>query len=452
MSQQALDKFRPRPIMMRLGGAMKYAFVLFALGCLVTAVSAQWLEATIAVGGGPSELMYVPSVNKLYCANDDPPSISIIDCATNTVRATIPDFYYCLPLGWSDAYQRVYVGTQADSRKGDAGSSIIVIDAVNDVVVARLPCDDYPCSAAYCRTLDKLYVMCNGDVSGVEIIDAARDSIVGHISMPMYPEGIGWCPATNTVFLANDRGDSMRVIDCSTDQVRALREGYSAFDEVCWNRVDGRVYTSGEYALNAFDATGDSLVYSISHPEYTPTVCFASYPNKCFVGDFNTGRIYVVDCNARSIVDSVQTDQVCAMVLDSIGGRVYVAHPRDAVTVLDAHSNSVVRTVPVTQYPSGTIAWASRERRIYVPGYYTDSLYVIRDTTVGVAEAPRPQAVSRRPAATVLSGAGVQCLASKVVFDPMGRRVANPKPGVYFVPETQGQAQAQAVRKVLITK
>jgi hypothetical protein len=37
-------------------------------------------------------------------------------------------------------------------------------------------------------------------------------------------------------------------------------------------------------------------------------------------------------------------------------------------------------------------------------------------------------------------------------FDVTGRRVENPKPGVYFVREAQAQAQAQAVRKVIVTR
>lgn len=64
-----------------------------------------------------------------------------------------------------------------------------------------------------------------------------------------------------------------------------------------------------------------------------------------------------------------------------------------------------------------------------------------------VTESFKPQAPSRKLEATILSAAsGVKRLESCVVFDAMGRRVLNPKPGVYFVRE----AQAQAVTKVVI--
>ncbi len=42
--------------------------------------------------------------------------------------------------------------------------------------------------------------------------------------------------------------------------------------------------------------------------------------------------------------------------------------------------------------------------------------------------------------------------AGVTAFDAMGRRALNSKPGVYFVPEARAQAQAQAVRKVVIQR
>jgi hypothetical protein len=68
----------------------------------------------------------------------------------------------------------------------------------------------------------------------------------------------------------------------------------------------------------------------------------------------------------------------------------------------------------------------------------------------GVEESPRPQAPGRKPEPSVLSGeSGVKRLASSVVFDAMGRRVANPRSGVYFVCE---KPQARTIRKVVIQR
>jgi hypothetical protein len=78
-----------------------------------------------------------------------------------------------------------------------------------------------------------------------------------------------------------------------------------------------------------------------------------------------------------------------------------------------------------------------------------DGLGILQFYGEGVEESTKPQAPSRKLEPTILSGAsGVKRLASCVVFDAMGRRVVEPKPGVYFVRE----AQAQAVRKVVVTR
>jgi hypothetical protein len=72
----------------------------------------------------------------------------------------------------------------------------------------------------------------------------------------------------------------------------------------------------------------------------------------------------------------------------------------------------------------------------------------------GIEESPKPQTSGHKLAATVLSGAsGVGRLASCVVFDAMGRRVAEPKSGIYFIRgEGQGAGDVRRTRKVMITR
>ncbi len=75
-------------------------------------------------------------------------------------------------------------------------------------------------------------------------------------------------------------------------------------------------------------------------------------------------------------------------------------------------------------------------------------LLILQYYGAGVEETPKPHALSRKLAATVMRSlpAGV------VAFDAMGRRVLNPRAGICFVREAQAQAQAQAVRKVIVTR
>jgi hypothetical protein len=84
----------------------------------------------------------------------------------------------------------------------------------------------------------------------------------------------------------------------------------------------------------------------------------------------------------------------------------------------------------------------------------------------GVEETPNAEVRMAVGGPTILSGASsVKQLASCVVFDAMGRRVLNPKPGVYFIWEQSafssqhsgrsavgGQRLAVRVRKVILQR
>ena len=66
------------------------------------------------------------------------------------------------------------------------------------------------------------------------------------------------------------------------------------------------------------------------------------------------------------------------------------------------------------------------------------------DGVAGTEEIPKPQALSHKLAATVVRSLP----AGAVAFDAMGRRVMNPRSGIFFVRD----AEAQAVRKVIIER
>jgi hypothetical protein len=81
---------------------------------------------------------------------------------------------------------------------------------------------------------------------------------------------------------------------------------------------------------------------------------------------------------------------------------------------------------------------------------YADSQYFWVVWGGGIGESSTPQASSHRLQATVLRGLPF----GAVAFDAMGRKVVNPKPGVYFVRE-EPQATSpkpQAMRKVVLQR
>ena len=93
--------------------------------------------------------------------------------------------------------------------------------------------------------------------------------------------------------------------------------------------------------------------------------------------------------------------------------------------------------------------------RVYVASAYNSTISVLRDSMSGVEETMNDERGTKNVGPTVLSGSSVQSLGSKVIFDAMGRRVANPRSGIFFVQErsaVSGKPSAVSVRKVVIQR
>jgi len=157
--------------------------------------------------------------------------------------------------------------------------------------------------------------------------------------------------------------------------------------------------------------------------------------------------VTVIDGATDRVIATVAVgERPLALCYNPTNNKVYCANADDSsVTVIDGTSDVVVATIGVGAGPND-FAWSPVQNRVYVANYYGSSISVLRDSMAGIEESFRPRAPSRRLEPTVLSGASVQSLKSKVIFDAMGRRVLNPRSGVFFVRE------AQAVRKVVIQR
>jgi hypothetical protein len=107
---------------------------------------------------------------------------------------------------------------------------------------------------------------------------------------------------------------------------------------------------------------------------------------------------------------------------------------------------------------------------VYVASYYVSSISVLRDSTVGVAEGPKPQAICLKSAAAVVSGVlrlpVFPLTIHTSLFDLTGRQVMalhlGPNdvralaPGVYFVREQSAVSSqhsgTSSVRRIVVTR
>jgi len=146
---------------------MKYASLLLALGCLVTAVNAQWLETTIQLDSGstPWALCYNPQDNKVYCANWGGGDVTVIDGATNQILATVTVGLYPEALCYNPQNNKVYCANNYDG-------NVTVIDGATDSVLVTIAVGDRPIALCHNPAQNRVYVSNSRSAS----ISVLRDS------------------------------------------------------------------------------------------------------------------------------------------------------------------------------------------------------------------------------------------------------------------------------------
>ncbi|MBN2538199.1 YncE family protein [candidate division WOR-3 bacterium] len=437
----------------------RFALVLAAL---CAAAPAQFLETTIVLPDSsyPYGLCYNPVNDKVYCANMDGNTVTIIDGATNSIIRTLPaglgpvdcrhnpvnNLVYCECYGSAEL---VAIDGATDSVvavvPGVGSSWEVCWNSVNNTIftsythwwsgvvvtscATNLPFDTvvtepYPFRLCHNPTANKVY--CGVSDSLVAVIDGQTNALIEYVRVGAAPQGLLFIPGRNKVYCAN-QGNDFSVIDGATNRVTTIRvEGI----------LNTAVYNGREDRVYAAVVDRDSIV--------------------------------VVDCATDSVVAMVPAgDNPLGICYAPGGNKVYCSNHVDrSVTVLDCATNSVVATVGVGDYP-----WAvcdnPRRNRVYVANTTSSTISVIRDTTAGVEESAEGEGARLEPGMpTVVRGTlfwsaatpSLRSVGDLALHATDGRRVmglapgpndvSRLAPGVYFVRE----AQAAAAHRVVIAR
>jgi YVTN family beta-propeller protein len=232
----------------------------------------------------------------------------------------------------------------------------------------------------------------------------------------------------------------------------------------------------GEGKVYVVDGAADSVVAIVAVGWDPFTICYNPISNKVYCGSLTQDYVKVIDGATDRVIATVTAGRSPhPLFYNPTNDKVYCANSGyynnndSTVTVIDGATNRVDTTIVVGVWPMD-FAWSPVQNRVYVANNYSSSISVLRDSIPpGIEEALKPQASPSKPLPTIVRGVLVLPVSprprvseSPCLLDACGRKVLDLKsgandvralaPGVYFLREVQAQAQAQAVRKVVVTK
>lgn len=198
----------------------------------------------------------VPELGKVYAAVTGGRHVAVVDARTLQVRARPGPIGYPDGIAYAPEVERVYV-----SDESSAGREM-VIDGRTDRVVGTVALGGEAGNTIYDPGSRCIWVAVQTR-DQVVAIDPRTDSIVGRYALPGadHPHGLAIDPRRELLFVANEGGATLLVVDLRTMQVVSTQRVGDDPDVLAFDPGLGRLYVAAESGtVSVFRVQGRDLV------------------------------------------------------------------------------------------------------------------------------------------------------------------------------------------------
>jgi YVTN family beta-propeller protein len=213
-----------------------------------------------------------------------------------------------------------------------------------------------------------------GFVTGgnVDVINTATEVVIASVPVGTDPYGAAVNPAGTRVYVTNRMSDTVSVIDTSTNNVAATIS-LAPFDQpqgLAVNPAGTRVYVanSQSYTLAVIDTTTNTVLQWVPVVAQTLNVVVSPDGATVYVGGI--GGISVVDAGTNSVIATLPVSAT-GLAINAPGTRLYAAHHAQPyeVAVIDTATNATITTIPtiaaglwgLALHPNGTRLYVAHE-------------------------------------------------------------------------------------------
>lgn len=305
----------------------------------------------ITVGNFPSAIGITPNGTKVYVANQDSNTVSVIDTASHIVIATIPVGDSPCGLAITPDGTEVYVTNQVDD-------NVSVINTATNSVVATIPVGSDPIPIAITPNGKKGYVGNNFPDNTVSVIDIDSHTVDTTFPVVNEPFAIAITPDGTKVFVINLFGKSVSIIRTSDNTVVSL----TAFNVP----VGVAIMSDGTYAyvtdqddqtVSVINVASNTIVAIIPVlPDADTPHGIGITPNgeKAFTANqFNTVSIINTITNTVQKTITIPGNSPTSVAITPDGTKAYVASTgENIVWVIDTATNMVEAMITVESTPA----------------------------------------------------------------------------------------------------
>ncbi|HKC73736.1 MAG TPA: YncE family protein [Chloroflexota bacterium] len=375
-------------------------------GVVVRGASAGSRVRTIAVGRNPLAVALDERIGRAFVLNNAGNSVSMLDTATGTLLSTLATGRDPLALAVDERTGHVFVANNDLGLQDQLSlalnccprgkGSVTVLDARSGAIQRTVRVGLSPLAIAVDERVGRAFVVTYGSDSRtgrLSVLDTHSGTVVRTVTVGLLPQGVALDERTGRVFVAGEDSSGLgdvSVLDVMSGRlVRSVTVG-QAPGPIAVDQRTGRAFVINQNSdsVSVLDTHSGALVHTTNLGGDLFDLAVDEQTGRVFVANGNNvqvngrpsmldGSVSILDATSGRLVRSVSVGMLpTAVAVDARSGRVFVANkgPVDgnlvplgngAVTVLDARSGAVLRTVGVGTYPTA-IAVDERAGRAFV--------------------------------------------------------------------------------------
>ena len=435
---------------------------------------AQFVEDSVDVGGGEIEgMVYNSRADVLYGGCQTAGILFAISCDSNKVVRLLT-LAWPRYLDYDSTDNKCYVAF-----KGAGEDSLAVIDGSTHQVIEKL---EVPGAVmpVWDPVSDRLYVSCYS-TNMVAVVDCATDSLLTYIPVGACPLKMYVNTLRQKLYVLNYDDGTVSIVNMATNQVvRTIYVGDAPNAGYYCSSAD-KFYSGGSFReCIVISGQSDTIVARIPLAGNVEVIGATGNEDDglVYLGGFVGSGDYVATISSQRdsiLVTTVIGREPWGLAYFSESGLLYYASAlTDQVFILTGDGAQVLTTLQVGDYPF-VFALVPRHNRLYLGHLGGTHVYVLRDTSAGIAEPQSPGSAYRgvsvtpnpfsqraalawnaptrgndvayvyAPDGSLIKRAQIATGASRWVWDGRDNRGRPASPGVYVL-VTPGGLRAKAVK------
>ncbi len=372
----------------------------------------------VVVGIKPGVIAISSDGSRVYVANLNSDTVSVIETATNAVIATVIDVGP-VPIGIAITGDNSKIYVANFGTPSAPGKTVSVIDAATNEEIDEVDVEPNPIAVLIAPDNSRVYVA-NADT--ITVIDVPRDIVINKIFVRGGgPTNIAIAPDGSKVYLASSGRDRVSVIDVSVDRIIATINVGSKPSSMAITPDGSNLYVTNfsDDTVSVISTSTNTVIDIVDLECMNDTgavpcspLSIAMTPNgaKAYVANFSGNTVSVIDVSTNSVITNI-TDvgpEPSFIATTPDGTRAYVTNVGNdnqtggsTISVIDTSTDTVITTVPVGLRPVD-IAITPDSTKAFVSNFLSNTVSVIDVATNSVippdiAVGPGPSFITITP-------------------------------------------------------